>query len=89
MRNSQYVELKVSNFDSMPHTEWQRGKMSSSAYLSNVQGSSLAYLTGVWGERDVKINLIFVYFSLHKHRLGVSMFIGHCLDFRPSSQKIL
>ena len=50
--------------------------------------SSSAYLTGVWVEREVKIKCIFVDFSLHKPQLGGSMFIGHCLDFKPSSEKI-
>ena len=62
--------------------------MSSSAYLSNVQGASSAYLTGVWVEREVKIKYILVNFSLHKPLLGLSMFIGHCPDYKPSSQKI-
>ena len=62
--------------------------MSSSAYLSNVQGASSAYLTGVGVEREVKIKSLFVYFSLYKPQLGVSMCIGHCLDFKTSSQKI-
>ena len=50
--------------------------------------ASSAFLTGVWVEREVKIKCIFVDFSLHKPQLGVSMFIGHCLDFKPSSEKI-
>ena len=50
--------------------------------------SSSAYLTGVGVEREVKIKCIFVDFSLHKPQLGVSMFIGPCLDFKPSSEKI-
>jgi hypothetical protein len=45
-------------------------------------------LTRVWGEREVKINSVFVYFSLHKPLLGVSMFLGHCLDFKLSYEKM-
>ena len=50
--------------------------------------ASSAFLTGVWVEREVKIKCSFVDFALHKPQLGVSMFIGHCLDFKPSSEKI-
>ena len=50
--------------------------------------ASSAFLTGVWVEREVKIKSSFVDFALHKPQLGVSMFIGHCLDFKPSSEKI-
>ena len=62
--------------------------MSSSAYLTGVKVSSSAILTGVWVEREVKIKCIFVDFSLQKPLLGLSMFIGHCLDLKPSSEKI-
>ena len=50
--------------------------------------SSSAYLTGVWVEREVKMKCIFLYFSLLEPLLAVSMFIGHCLDLKPSSEKI-
>jgi hypothetical protein len=63
-------------------------KGSSSAYLSRVRGTSPAYLTGVWGYREVKINCVFVYFSLDKPLLGVSLFLGHFLDFKLSYEKI-
>ena len=42
----------------------------------------------MWGEREVKINCVFVYFSLYKPLLGISMFLGHCLDFKLSYEKI-
>ena len=34
------------------------------------RGSCSAYLTGVWGEREVNLNCILVYFSFHKPLFG-------------------
>jgi hypothetical protein len=50
--------------------------------------ASSAYLTGVRGWREVKINYVFVLLSLHKPLLWVLMFLGHCLDFKLSYEKI-